>query len=1369
MPKLDLTTKMSLLVSLLVAAVLSAMTLAALWYLECQFVSTVSRQQYSMVSIMAEEIDSKLQMTQRQLAAVARMVTPEVLGTPERAERFLLLQPDEMETFDCGMGLTSADGKLLATFPPLPELVGKEISHRDILQRTVSTGKPVISQPFRSRRSHHHPVIAFTAPVFDAKGKLIAVLWGSHDLTRSNYLGKLASSRIGDGGYLCLYNDQRTVVVHPDHSMIMKKDEPRGVDEAGKEAVARFEGTGETVDGSGRALLTSFKRLKTTDWTLAVNYPRSEVYAPLRQARWYLVSALVVALLASLAVSWRFMRYLTAPLVTFIRHVEKMTGQEHEPEPIRIETRDEIGTLARAFNRMVHEAHRQKEAALAQEAFCENLLQHSSVATCVLDAQHRVLIWNKACEELTGVPANRVVGTDRAWQAFYPERRPLLADLVLDGELGALSDLISKLYSTCARSPVSPEGLTAEGWFPDLDGRERFLCFDAAPIRDGNRRVIAAIETLKDITERKQAEESLQKLSLALEQMPVTVMITDREGLVEYVNPNFTTVTGYLPEEMIGRNPNLVKSGLHPTEFFRDLWAALLSGQAWRGEICNKRKNGELYWESASISPVIGPSGEIHHFVGVKQDITERKRAEQELSSKDERIRLLLDSTAEAIYGVDLTGACTFANHSCARLLGYAHPDELLGRNMHRLIHHTRPDGSAYPQEECPLCQTLKGEAGIHVDDDYFWRQDGSFFAAEYWSYPQLSGGVAVGAVVTFFDITERKRAEEELKLASAVAEAATQAKSQFLATMSHEIRTPMNAVLGMLYLLRQTTLSERQKNYLDKAQTASGMLLKLINDILDFSKVEAGKLELESAPFSLKAVLDDLTALAGATILHKPIELRVQVAPEVPDRLIGDPLRLGQVLLNLASNAVKFTEQGEIEIGVALEAAVAGEAALRFSVTDSGIGMTPEQQTALFNAFTQADTSTTRRYGGTGLGLAISKELVELMGGSIWVQSERGVGSTFSFVAHLKIQQKATKGPATGEAQDAGRREPQRLDGARILLVEDNALNQEVAKELLERRGARVDLAANGVEALRLLGSGGAYHAVLMDLSMPEMDGLEATRRIRQNPAFDRLPIIAMTASAMDSERHRCLEAGMNDRVSKPIEVEQMFATLARWVAPRLAEAPAKGGRVEAVAGWAGLPELPGIELSHALRIVESAPLFKRLLVSFGRENAGAAAKLREQLAAGELEAARLLVHSLKGVAGNLGAETLHKAASSLETALIEGEEAAPALESFEEKLAEVLKAGSLLEEGVRRTAGEPGPPVPAPERERLARLARQLVPLLEAHNLGALLLWEEMRPLLAGEDALLLDARLQALDFGEASRVLGVIMQQLEIPHEG
>ncbi|HXC93962.1 MAG TPA: PAS domain S-box protein, partial [Geobacteraceae bacterium] len=968
----------------------------------------------------------------------------------------------------------------------------------------------------------------------------------------------------------------------------------------------------------------------------------------------------------------------------------------------------------------------------------------------------------------TGAKAADVIGTTKQWQPFYAEKRPMLADIVLENSRESLPSL----YKTYNSSPLSPEVLQAEGWYPSLHGKERFIFFEAAPVRNAEGTIIAVIETLQDMSERKRTEESLRKLSQAIEQTPMAVVITDREGIIEYVNPHFTRMTGYAAEEAIGLNPRIVKSDCHTPEFYRELWETILAGNEWHGEFRNKRKNGELYWDSSTISPVKNADGMITHFVGVKEDISGRKWAEEELKRSDEQIRLLLESTAEAIYGVNLLGRCTFANPSCARLLGFNHPDELLGQNMYALVHHTRPDGAHYPVEECPMFKSIQEKEGAHVDGEFLWRADGTGFPAEYWSYPQRSGDKVVGAVVTFLDITERKLAEEQLHRAKTTAEAATRAKSEFLANMSHEIRTPMNAAIGMLYLLQQTPLADKQKNYLSKAQGAANSLLRVINDILDFSKIEAGKLDLENEPFRLGTVLGSLADLATAAIKEKPVELLVSARPDVPDNLIGDPLRLGQILLNLTNNAIKFTEEGKVIVSVETVESLEEGVELRFYVQDTGIGMTLEQQAKLFSAFTQADTSTTRRYGGTGLGLAIARQLVEMMGGTLSVSSKEGKGSMFSFTVRFGScsgEMAASSPAAPGKDQRVALDAPiaESFVGVHILLVEDNLINQEVAREIFESRGVRVGIAGNGAEAVELVfSSGSVFDAVFMDVQMPVMDGLEATRRIRARKEFDALPIIAMTASAMSSDRELCFQAGMNDQVTKPVDVPELFATLSRWVTT---EAFTPGKSVGILSAKAS-DTIPGIDLQQAVKRLGSTSFLKSLLLSFRSENVETIDNIRNALANGDIELVQRIVHTVKGVGGNLGATELSSAALTFEEAM-KGESAdfkQSSLEEFELKLCQVLNSIRTMGDSEDGSVGEPDESLPRElfiDRERITPLARELAELLETNSMTALGVWEQLKPLLSGVNRDKLDSAINGLNFRDGGMILIAISEDIGI----
>ena len=392
-----------------------------------------------------------------------------------------------------------------------------------------------------------------------------------------------------------------------------------------------------------------------------------------------------------------------------------------------------------------------------------------------------------------------------------------------------------------------------------------------------------------------------------------------------------------------------------------------------------------------------------------------------------------------------------------------------------------------------------------------------------------------------------------QLAEARVSADAANIAKSDFLAKMSHEIRTPMNAILGMTHLAQQTKQNDKQKNYIGKAYHAAEKLLGILNDILDFSKIEANKMELEAVDIQLEAVIDNMITLIKLKAEEKGIQLSVCIDPDVPKYLNGDPLRLSQVLINLGDNAVKFSNQGDtISFKVTLQEETELDARIQFNVQDTGIGITPEQQERLFQPFSQADNSTTREYGGTGLGLIISQKVVQMMDGEIWVESEQDVGSTFTFTVRLKKQQGSLSQTGSSDAQSKSthKEATARLHGAKILLVDDNDLNQEYLCELLEMRGITVETAFNGQEALNLLAKQD-FDGVLMDCQMPVMDGYEATRQIRKQDRFKDMPVIAMTANAMKSDREKVLAVGMNDHIPKPFKIDTMFATLDKWIKP--------------------------------------------------------------------------------------------------------------------------------------------------------------------------------------------------------------------------
>jgi PAS domain S-box-containing protein len=989
----------------------------------------------------------------------------------------------------------------------------------------------------------------------------------------------------------------------------------------------------------------------------------------------------------------------------------------------------------------------------------------------------------------------------------------------------------------------------AEYRFLRPNGDVRTLEAHGHVIRNAAGQPLRMIGTCMDVTERKQAEEELKKLSQALEQSPASVVITDLKGTIEYVNPKFCQVTGYTFEEAIGQNPRILKSEHTPPRVHRELWKTIKAGREWRGEFQNKKKNGELYWESAIISPLKSADGTTAYYLAVKEDVTEQKEMEKSIREKEARFRGYFEHIQVGMAVTSPTKGWIEVNGQLQKMLGYS-LDELQQMTWAEITHPGDLETDAKQFE-----RMLAGEIDNYTLDKRFIRKDGEIV------YTNLTAACVrheTGDVnyflASFQDITGRKKMEadqrerikeldeaqsamlnmmEDLDEEKSRAEEATRAKSDFLANMSHEIRTPMNAVIGMAHLALKTELTPKQQDYLSKIQSSANSLLGIINDILDFSKIEAGKLDMEAVEFDLLETMDNVANVITVKAQEREnLEVLFYLDPEVPNFLVGDSLRLNQILVNLGNNAVKFTEQGEIVLSVRVNEKSDEKVTLQFSVRDTGIGMTAEQQGKLFQAFSQADTSTTRKYGGTGLGLTISKRLVNLMGGEIWIESESGQGTTFNFTSDfglgkttvkrsfepspdlrelkvLVVDDNATsreilqdilesfsfqvflaasgeealeeiemagkdnpfelvvmdwKMPGMGGIEASRRikdhkglmkippiilvtaygreevmhqadeigldgfllkpvnssvlfdaimqalgrevRDVHRVDrkkapdaeelstiaGARVLLVEDNEINQQVAQEILQGAGLIVTVANNGQEGLDAARQN-QYDVILMDIQMPVMDGHTATRKIRewerelkaqssklkathssdisasnlQPPPASNIPIIAMTAHAMAGDEQKSLQAGMNGHVTKPIDPDQLFAALQKWIKPAEEQAvdpksrPASGEPPgidpppeldQAVPDEDELPEsLPGFDLAAGLkRLMGNKRLYKKLLVDFGTKYTTAASEIREALDTRDFEQSHSLIHNLKGLAGNLEARDLQAAAVELE-----------------------------------------------------------------------------------------------------------------------
>ncbi|MDK9726294.1 MAG: PAS domain S-box protein [Sterolibacteriaceae bacterium MAG5] len=680
---------------------------------------------------------------------------------------------------------------------------------------------------------------------------------------------------------------------------------------------------------------------------------------------------------------------------------------------------------------------------------------------------------------------------------------------------------------------------------------QKELGWTAAPVSDDNfdslSEMIASMVAYRAESQReiRTTQRALENQKFALDQHAI-VSITDITGTIIYANDKFCAISGYAREELLGRNHRIVKSDLHPPAFFEELWATISSGRVWQGEIQNKAKNGTLYWVAATIVPFLDESGRPYQYAGIRTDITQLKRIRDELEEQLHFVRELIEAIPLPTYFKGVDGRYIGINRAFEATFGCARED-LIGKTIFDLLEsrdalfHTARDAELFAS---PESQTYEMEMGVGASGRRtllyqkapLTRQDGS-----------LRGLIGI-----ILDITERQRWAQELLRAKEAAEAANRSKSEFLANMSHEIRTPMNGIIGMTELALDTELSGEQREFLQIVKSSAESLLTIINDILDFSKIEAGKLAMEETAFRLADLVDETRKTLAFKAGEKGLALTCRVSPALPAWVVGDPVRLRQVLLNLLGNAVKFTERGE----VALEAAPDEDAAGRvhFCVRDTGIGIPESKLDRIFEAFAQEDSSTTRRYGGTGLGLTISARLVDMMGGRLWAESEVGRGSAFHFTARLPagMGQAAAGGPlSAGTDDDGGHRSATPPPAAavsplEVLLVEDHPFNQKLATSLLSKWGHRVAVAGNGAEALEILERRN-FDIVLMDVQMPVMDGLETTRRLRARETDRHTTVIAMTANAMEGDRDRCLAAGMDDYIAKPIKSAELLELLCR------------------------------------------------------------------------------------------------------------------------------------------------------------------------------------------------------------------------------
>ena len=1001
----------------------------------------------------------------------------------------------------------------------------------------------------------------------------------------------------------------------------------------------------------------------------------------------------------------------------------------------------------------------------------------------------------------------------------------------------------------------------------------------------------------------------LDRLAKVVQRTSNGVLIGDAAFRVQWVNEGFTRLSGYTLDDVRGRRPSeLLYSERRDPEETARLQQAIAAGAGFRGELVNRARDGRDYWIEIDVQPLRDERGTLTGFMAIETDITALKQADEELRRGHAMMQTIVDNLPCGLSVFDAKLDLVVHNRQFRSLLEL--PDRLFdgpATTFESIIRHNAESGE-YGDADVDTAVAQIVERARHPVPHRIQRDRPNGVALDIHGAPMPGGGF----VTTYSDASERRRGEQQLEALNdalrertAQAEQANVAKSRFLANMSHEIRTPMNAILGMLELLRRTPLTPRQRDYAVKTEGAARSLLGLLNDILDFSKVEAGKMQLDPRAFSLERMLRELSLILSANAGAKGIELLYDIDPAVPDALVGDDMRLQQVLINLGGNAIKFTAEGSVVLGVRALALHADRVRVAFAVRDTGIGIATEHQQHIFGGFSQAEASTTRRFGGTGLGLAICQRLVALMGGELALASAPGAGSTFSFEIELPLapaldaaapaaamsalrvlvvddhaaarttiaaaarslgwqadeaidgsqavarvagaaasvrrydavfldcrmpgadgwqlcrelraqrdgaprlimltahgremlaersadEQALLDGflvkPVTAamlaEAVDAAfhppardaappeRRDAPRLAGLRILVADDNANNRQIARELLADEGASVDVAADGAQAVAAVRAASPRHdAVLMDVQMPVMDGYAATAAIRSELGLAALPIVAMTANALASDREACLAAGMNDHVGKPFDLDALVATLRRVTGRGASAAAAAVAEAPPAAADARL------DVAAALRRIGGhRSAYARMLRGSLGDIAASADALDAHLAAGRRGDASLLMHTMKGLTATLGAVALAALAARAERAFdapADGtDEGAAARRADERGLARAWREALRLDvPEIERVACKFAPAVPpdaaaltVPLDELLRRL-EELAALLREADMAAVDACERLR---AAPGALAgrldeLDAAVGAFDFDRAAELCDGLAQRL------
>jgi PAS domain S-box-containing protein/hemerythrin-like metal-binding protein len=1092
-------------------------------------------QQFSTVTYVAAEVEGKLAERINGLELIARAIDASLLERPAALRNFLEQRFVLHAQFNDGVFATRLDGVAIADVPRSAKRLGMNFMDRDYMQGALSEGKPTLGRPVLSRNAQT-PVFVISVPIRDGQGKVIGALSGVTDLGKPNFLDKITGSRYGKtGGYLIVAPKHQLIVTATDKHRIMEASPAPGVSPVIDRFHQGYEGSAVYVNPHGVRMLASVKGVPGSDWYVAANLPVVEAFAPIGEMEQRMRLATLLLTLLAGSVSWWVLRRELLPLVTTAKVLADMAGTEKYPHPLPVDKPDEIGQLILGFNQLL-ETLSGREAALRES-----------------EVSFRLIFENSGDAILFSAPSGQIESANPAAFRMFgyglDEFRRLGRSGVMDLSDPALPIALEERRRT---GRYRGELRCIHG-----DGHLFTAEVDSTIFTDA-RGQAHTINRMRDISERKQAEDALRISESRLRRAE----LASKSGNWELHLDSGTMIASEGACKVYGieaQEFDLATIQQIPLPEYRPVLDAALenavaSNQPYDVEFrIRTMDSGDI----KDIRSVAHYDSEHRILFGVIRDITESKKADAALRLSEARYRTTFQMSLDFINITHLSdGRYVDVNQAFLDMTGYSR-DEVIG--------HTSLELGIWvdPADRLRLAEALQRNSKCRNLEARYRTKNGQ---CNWWlmsaSLMDVGGERMILSISR--DITDIKLAQleleqhrnhleelvslrtQELAQAKEVAEAANLAKSLFLANMSHEIRTPLNGIIGMVHILRRGAVTPLLAERLDKIDASADHLLSTINDILDLSKIEAGKILLEEVTVDVNALLNNIRSILGGRAQAKGLTLRVDVDASWPP-LLGDETRLQQALLNYVGNAIKFTEHGSITLRTIKQQECTDSLLVRFEVEDTGIGIAPETLPCLFNAFSQADSSTTRKYGGSGLGLAITRRLAELMGGEAGVESTPGRGSTFWFTARLiKGHEPVPQAdPLYSAAEQAL---SQRHAGRLVLIVDDEPLNLEVAKFLLEDVGLVVETAEDGQQAVARVRDKD-YAAILMDMQMPNLGGLEATRQIRAMAGRSATPILAMTANTFIEDRVRCLEAGMNDFIAKPFIPEVLYATVLKSI----------------------------------------------------------------------------------------------------------------------------------------------------------------------------------------------------------------------------